>query len=291
MIKNYGIKTKNLEVNKINNLKSPLRYPGGKAKLYTKVKKIIEDNYSTEPPTYFEPFAGGGGLALKLLSQGIVRKIYINDFDEAIYAFWCSIIYYTEDFCEKILKTEVNVLEKKKKKAIYLDSENQNIFDLGFATFFLNRTNVSGILKAGVMGGKEQKGKFKIDCRFNKARLISQIKEIAQFKSKIEISNYDIFDLLNTNLLKQDDIFVYYDPPYVDKGGQLYKNSFSKEDHELLAHKILINNNKYIITYDNVDLIHSIYKGNFIELIDINYSTGNIKKAKEILIYSKNCLF
>lgn len=279
---------KNLEVNNINNLKSPLRYPGGKAKLYNKVKDIIETNYSKEPPIYFEPFAGGGGLALKLLCNGIVRKIHINDFDKAIYAFWYSILNYTEEFCDKIIETEVNIDEWKKQKKIYLDSENQSIFNLGFATFFLNRTNVSGILKAGVMGGKEQKGKFKIDCRFNKERLTTQIKEIALFKSKIEISNYDIFDLLKTNILNQDDIFVYYDPPYVNKGSQLYKNAFSKEDHEKLATHILNNRNKYIITYDNVELIHNIYNGNIVELIDINYSTGNTKKAEEILIYSQN---
>ncbi|MBZ8174586.1 DNA adenine methylase [Staphylococcus delphini] len=279
---------KDLEVNKISNLKSPLRYPGGKAKLYNKVKDIIQANYSKELPIYFEPFAGGGGLALKLLSKGIVRKIHINDFDRAIYAFWYSILYYTEDFCKKISETEVSISEWEKQKEIYLDSEKRNIFDLGFATFFLNRTNVSGILKAGVMGGKQQNGNYKIDCRFNKERLISQIKEIAIFKSKIEISNYDIFELLKTDILNQEDIFVYYDPPYVNKGNQLYKNAFSRKDHEKLASQILNNKNKYIITYDNVELIHNIYKENLVELININYSTGNTKKAEEILIYSKN---
>ncbi|EGQ3440321.1 DNA adenine methylase [Staphylococcus pseudintermedius] len=275
-------------MNKISNLKSPLRYPGGKAKLYNKVKDIIQANYSKELPIYFEPFAGGGGLALKLLSKGIVRKIHINDFDRAIYAFWYSILYYTEDFCKKISETEVSISEWEKQKEIYLDSEKRNIFDLGFATFFLNRTNVSGILKAGVMGGKQQNGNYKIDCRFNKERLISQIKEIAIFKSKIEISNYDIFELLKTDILNQEDIFVYYDPPYVNKGNQLYKNAFSRKDHEKLASQILSNKNKYIITYDNVELIHNIYKENLVELININYSTGNTKKAEEILIYSKS---
>ncbi|HEC2196164.1 TPA: DNA adenine methylase, partial [Staphylococcus delphini] len=249
---------KDLEVNKISNLKSPLRYPGGKAKLYNKVRDIIQANYSKELPIYFEPFAGGGGLALKLLSKGIVRKIHINDFDRAIYAFWYSILYYTEDFCKKISETEVSISEWEKQKEIYLDSEKRNIFDLGFATFFLNRTNVSGILKAGVMGGKQQNGNYKIDCRFNKEQLINQIKEIAIFKSKIEISNYDIFELLKTDILNQEDIFVYYDPPYVNKGNQLYKNAFSRKDHEKLASQILNNKNKYIITYDNVELIHNI---------------------------------
>lgn len=275
-------------MNKISNLKSPLRYPGGKAKLFNKVKDIIQINYSKELPIYFEPFAGGGGLALKLLAKGVVRKININDFDRAIYAVWYNILYYTEEFCEKIIETEINIYEWEKQKEIYLDSENHNIFDLGFATFFLNRTNVSGILKAGVMGGKQQKGKYKIDCRFNKERLIDQIKEIALFKNKIEISNCDIFDLLKTDKLNQEDTFVYYDPPYVNKGNQLYKNAFSRKDHEKLASQILCNRNKYIITYDNVELIHNIYKENLVELININYSTGNTRKAKEILIYSHN---
>ena len=66
---------------------SPLRYPGGKAKLYHLVRPILHENVGANS-IYVEPFAGGAGLALKLLFRGDVDSLVLNDIDRNIYAFW-----------------------------------------------------------------------------------------------------------------------------------------------------------------------------------------------------------
>lgn len=273
----------------IKKLKSPLRYPGGKAKLYPLIREIILKNMSGDI-TYCEPFAGGSGLALKLLGNQDVSTIHINDYDFAIYAFWISILNETEKFCEKIRKTKIDICEWKIQKSIYLSKDKHNLFDVGFATFFLNRANVSGIINGGVMGGIKQTGKYKINCRFNKEQLIKQIKDIAEYREKIQVSNYNVFDLLKSKDFKIENLFVYFDPPYVKKGRQLYKNSFNINDHILLSQLIMKLNEKFIITYDNHEIIKELYKELTYGSIDIKYSAGTKRKAEELLILSENIL-
>lgn len=184
---------------------SPLRYPGGKGQMYDTIVQILQDNH-LENCNYIEPFAGGAGVALKLLSNGIVKSITLNDFDLSIYAFWYSILYDTERFIRKIITVEINMQEWKKQRIIQLEKENVPLFDLGFSTFFLNRTNRSGIIKGGVIGGKNQDSFYKMDCRFNKKRLIALIEKISTLKDKITIYNLDAEDFIIQ--VKQKIVFI-----------------------------------------------------------------------------------
>ncbi|MGO2346144.1 MAG: DNA adenine methylase, partial [Providencia sp.] len=146
---------------------TPLRYPGGKGKLSYYIKSLIDEN-SLNDGVYIEPYAGGAGVALELLLQEYVRHVHINDIDIAIYSFWDSILNNTENFSRLVHDTIINIENWEKQKDILLNSGNHSTLEIGFATFFLNRTNRSGILKAGVIGGKTQSGKWKLDVRFNK---------------------------------------------------------------------------------------------------------------------------
>src|SRR3989338_3655171 len=148
---------------------SPLRYPGGKAFLFPFFDKMIEEQ-GLKNLTYIEPFAGGAGAALALLFSEKVDKIVINDLDKAIYSFWKSAIFSSGKFIKKIHSTPITIKERQRQKAIY-NNPRSNQFNLGFATFFLNRTNMSGILDGGAIGGEKQKGEYKIDARFNKEKL------------------------------------------------------------------------------------------------------------------------
>lgn len=265
---------------------TPIRYPGGKTQLYKFVSELIRINFST-PPVYIEPFAGGAGLAIKLLIKGDVSKIYLNDLDKSIYSFWYSIFNYTEKFVEKIVNTEITIKEWYIQKKIYEQSESISILERGFATFFLNRTNRSGIIQAGPIGGKNQLGKYKIDCRFKKDKLINTIRRIASLKEKIQISNLDAnnfvknIDSIKTNAL------IYLDPPYVEKGNELYKNSLNIENHKSLYYTVSELKNKWFVTYDNHPIIHELYKDFNPRLFTINYSVQTKKKAKEVAIFCK----
>ena len=263
---------------------SPLRYPGGKGQMYDTIVQILQDNH-LENCNYIEPFAGGAGVALKLLSNGIVKSITLNDFDLSIYAFWYSILYDTERFIRKIITVEINMQEWKKQRIIQLEKENVPLFDLGFSTFFLNRTNRSGIIKGGVIGGKNQDSFYKMDCRFNKKRLIALIEKISTLKDKITIYNLDAEDFIIQ--VKQKNSFYFIDPPYFCKGKQLYTNFFKPEDHLSLFKTIQKNlkNRSWIVTYDKCDEIYQIYKKQKYRIMSLNYSAQNKKKAEEYMFY------
>lgn len=266
---------------------SPLRYPGGKTKLYPYIRGILERN-NLLGKTYIEPFAGGAGLALKLLLNNDVKQIVINDFDYAIYSFWYSILNYTKQFCELIESTEIVPSEWYKQKEVYLSQGQKTILEVGFSTFFLNRTNVSGVIKGGMIGGVNQQGKYTMDARFNKIGLIKKIRTIADRKEQIFLSNMDAQDLIKSeNLNRFNESFINFDPPYVNKGHQLYKNSFKEEDHVSLGQRIAaLTDQKWIVTYDICPLVTNIYKNYRCSYLDVTYSINNKKKAREYIFFS-----
>ena len=205
---------------------SPLRYPGGKGKLEPFMEILIEQTGHIGG-TYIEPFAGGAGIALELLEKNIVNEIVINDLDKGIYSFWKAILTETDRFVENIRNVPLNIDEWNRQRAI-LDDNSKYSYELGFATFYLNRTNRSGIIKGGVIGGVEQNGNWKMDARFNRDDLIKRILKIAKRKKNIHIYNKDVSSFVQNYLPRyEDNAFVYFDPPYFGKGKQLYLNFFS----------------------------------------------------------------
>src|SRR5258706_9901788 len=165
---------------------TPLRYPGGKAKLANYVKTIIEANGLFDGE-YVEPYAGGAGIALELLFHEYVSKIYINDISRPIYSFWRSVLEHTDELIRLIRTVKLSVHSWDRQKKILSHPDDHDDLQLGFATFFLNRTNRSGILNGGVIGGRDQSGPWKIDARYNAEELTYRIAEIAKFKNRIKI--------------------------------------------------------------------------------------------------------
>ncbi|MCK4420312.1 DNA adenine methylase [candidate division WOR-3 bacterium] len=270
---------------------SPLRYPGGKNKLAKFVALICKKN--NIDGHYVEPYAGGASVALYLLVNGYVKEITINDFDRTIYAFWYSILSDTERFCRKIKNTEITVENWKKFKKIHKNKKAANLFDLGFATFFLNRTNHSGVLDGGVIGGKDQKGKYKINCRFNKESLIERIKFIASYRVNIHLYNLDALDLIKKiqrESVNRNTIF-YFDPPYYLKGPSLYMNHYKNSDHKRVSEEIKrMRNARWIVSYDNVPEIKNLYKGIKKKEYSLLHTANEIRIGKEILFFSDNLL-
>ena len=188
---------------------SPLRYPGGKSKLTPLVEKLMQ-SAGINNGVYIEPFVGGGGVALSLLINKKVRKIVINDYDVAIYSVWYAILNETDEFLKMIDNAVLTVDEWKKQKDYYLKNKTTYSIQLAFATFYLNRTNRSGILKAGPIGGYAQKGNYPISARFNKEKLKERVKLIASYKSKIKLYNMEIKDFIRKVIPRyRKDCFVY----------------------------------------------------------------------------------
>jgi len=264
---------------------SPLRYPGGKGKLANYIKLILYKNDLTGG-TYVEPFAGGAGVAVALMLDGVVSKVIINDKNKAIYAFWKSVLENTEELCRLIKDTPVNIDEWEKQREIFTNTKKACL-ELGFATFFLNRTNRSGILTGGVIGGRKQAGEWKLDARYNKVDLIKRIELIALKKNHIKVYNRDIFTFIDKVIPGiEEKSLIYFDPPYYKQGSSLYENHFRHDDHSKLADAIKNNVNRpWIITYDDVPEIEKIYTGYPMEKFQLRYSAARKYNGTEIMIY------
>lgn len=270
---------------------SPLRYPGGKGKIAGLMQSVLSEN-GLLGGNYVESFAGGASIAMFLLLNGFVSDVYINDADKAIYAFWHSILNDTDNLCKKISETAISMEEWYKQRDIQrMKNEEEDLLKLGFSTFFLNRTNRSGIIKGGVIGGLEQTGKYKIDARYNKKELLERINNIAQHSDKIHLTFKDARDHITT--LKKElggNTLFYFDPPYVKQGRGLYMNFYRHDDHQCIADEICgIKEQKWIVTYDMDILIKRLYGRFRHRILSLNYSASIHKKMQnEYMIFSDN---
>lgn len=269
---------------------SPLRYPGGKLKVVDYVKQLMEVN-DLMGGTYIEPYAGGASVALSLLFSKYAGKIKINDKDRAIYAFWYAVLNETEALCRMINDVPVTMNTWQTQHELQKHKEEADFLELGFSTFFLNRTNRSGILNGGVIGGKEQQGTWKIDARFNKKDLIERIEHVAGYADLIELTNMDAVALIKrykrTPVAKT---FCYLDPPYYVKGQDLYLNYYRDEDHQDIAKAIKKFKGQWIISYDAVDFISELYKDYRQKEYYLSYSAGDPARGKEIMVYSNGLI-
>lgn len=265
---------------------TPLRYPGGKGKLSNFMLNVIELN-KLSPIHYAEPYAGGAGLALKLLALNVAEKIILNDLNISVYAFWYSVINHADTLCSMIENTPVNMEEWYKQKDIINNTNKHNLLTIGFSTFFLNRTNRSGILKGGVIGGKNQDGEWKLDARYNKNNLISRIQNIHAERDRIELFNLDAIEFINTVVTNlPDNSLTYLDPPYYVKGKGLYINHYDHKDHVEVA-KVVQSDIKtpWVVSYDNTPEIRDMYKTQSL-MYGINYSAQDRYKGSEAMFFS-----
>lgn len=264
---------------------SPLRYPGGKNKIYKYVKYLVDSN---EVDTYIEPFCGGAAVALKLLINNDVKKIMLNDFDRSIYAMWFSILHDTDSFIKKVREAVFTIEEWDKQHDIQKNKDNVDLLTLGFSTFYLNRTNRSGIIQAGPIGGRTQTGNYKMNCRYNTEVLVKKIKLIAKNKNRISLYNLDAIDFIKQNIRRTRCSLTFFDPPYFVKGKQLYTNFYEHIDHIDLRDTIdkYMSKHKWILTYDFHEEIQHMYsKFEYFPYI-LNYSAGTSKKGMEYIFFS-----
>lgn len=271
----------------MNKYVSPLRYPGGKLKVVNYIKRLFEVN-DLVGGTYIEPYAGGASVALSLLFDKYAGKIKINDKDRSIYAFWYSVLNNADELCRLISDTPVTMDVWQAQHELQKRKENADLLELGFSTFFLNRTNRSGILNGGVIGGKEQTGNYKIDARYNKNELIERIERIAGYSDLIDLTSMDAVTLLKRyKRTPAAKTFCYLDPPYHVKGRDLYLNYYNDDDHRAIAETIKKYKGKWIISYDAVDFIKDLYGDYRQKEYYLSYSAGNRSKGKEIMVYSE----
>lgn len=267
---------------------TPLRYPGGKGKLAAFIKATIKENGLLDGE-YVEPYAGGAGVALELLFHEYVSRVHINDLSKPIHAFWKSVLTQTDQLCKHIRDTPLVLKSWDKQKRIFANYKDHDDLALGFATFFLNRTNRSGILNGGVIGGRDQTGHWKIDARFNRTELIARIEAIAKMSRRIRLTRMDALKFLKAKSGEWPaKTLIYLDPPYFMKGRELYYDFYEAEDHENVECYVTeeLGHHKWIVSYDNVPTIRALYKGYQQIAYGIGYSARDVREGSEIMFFS-----
>lgn len=266
---------------------SPLRYPGGKATLAPFLTDVIDLN-GLRGCKYFEPYAGGAGAALALLKSGAVSEVEINDADPRIYAFWKSVLTQSDRFSGRIMEVALNLEEWSLQKGICDDPIGHDEFDVGFAAFYMNRCNRSGVLSSGPIGGNEQKGKWKLDVRFTRAALAERVLSLGKLGSSISVSGDDAMAFLKNRLPKgpaRKKAFVYLDPPYVIKGQRLYLNAYEPSDHQKVSTYLKSQTTlNWVMSYDDSSLIRDLYQDRQLTHLPIRYSLQEKRAAKELII-------
>lgn len=267
---------------------TPLRYPGGKGKLAPYIKELMKENRLLDGE-YVEAYAGGGAIGLELLFHGYVSRIHINDLSRPVYAFWHSVLNNTDRLCKLIHDTPLTLKAWDRQKRVF---QNEGDFDnliLGFATFFLNRTNRSGILNGGVIGGRDQTGPWKIDARFNRNELIYRIESIAKLKRNISLTRMDALKFLKSGLPKWPaKTLIYLDPPYYERGRDLYYDYYQHEDHQALAEFVIgkLVRQRWIVSYDNAPAIREFYRGCQRLTYGLSYSARAAREGNEVIFFS-----
>lgn len=266
---------------------TPLRYPGGKAKLAEYVKSLMKANRLIDGE-YVEPYAGGSAIALELLFHEYVSRIHINDISRPVHAFWKSVLDDSEEFCRLVLQKPLTVAQWDKQKKVLRNPDDHDHVELGFAMFFLNRTNRSGILNAGIIGGRDQTGPWKIDARYNAKELVHRIEAIARMRDRIKLTRQDALRFLKAGISKwPKETLIYLDPPYYVKGRDLYYDFYEHKDHKRIAD--FINESaiqqKWIVSYDNVQPIRDLYPSSRFITYDIGYSARSASQGSEVMFF------
>lgn len=266
---------------------SPLRYPGGKGKLAKFMAAVVRANGLSDG-RYIEPYAGGAGIAWELLVTGVVRRVVVNDISPHVFAFWTSVVKHTEELCQRIRDVPLSVEEWDRQKEIFARPEEWSVLELGVSCFYLNRTNRSGILNGGLIGGRSQGAKWRMDARFNREDLIRRITKIADCRARIEVSREDGVEFLRKRSgdFGERDL-IYLDPPYFEKGRMLYYDAYGPEDHAAVAEVLSeLEGPSWVVSYDDVEPIRDLYE--FVPGLNytIEYSARRRTRGREAMFFS-----
>lgn len=266
---------------------SPFRYPGGKGKLLPVIMEYLDPLLKSQNH-FVDLFVGGGSVLLQVAQQYPQHQLYANDKNIWIASFWKVVsdidVGPFEELLQKI-STQPTLDLFNQLRATDPDSEVTRAY---YAIFF-NRTTFSGIFSSGPIGGKEQKSKYTVDCRYNIKKLQQKIINCRELLvGRTKVTNEDFH---NCKSFIDTDYPAYIDPPYYLKGDMLYPEKMSVKDHKDLFSCLKDDESfadNFILSYDDCPEIRNLYKDfKIIELSArycINGKKDNWEHKNELLI-------
>ena len=267
---------------------SPLRYPGGKGRLAAFVGQLMQAQPG-RPTRYIEPFAGGAGVALRLLFDEYVDEVVLNDLNRGIAAFWRSVFGDTDALRERVNACHLTIEEWHRQREIYVCGTADDL-DLGFATFYLNRTNRSGILNARPIGGLAQTGQWRMNARFDRAKLTQRLRVLSRYASRVTVCDENGTDLIE-RVLKDRGCFIYADPPYLVQGDDLYLDTLDWTDHRRLARVLREGHTGWFLTYDaDPRITEHLYAGLRCAEFRTSHTAATQRVGREYAVFARGLM-
>lgn len=264
---------------------TPFRYPGAKNKMLPILMEHIKP-LMVGQSSFCDAFVGGGSVALEVAKKFPYHNIILNDKDYWMYSFWDIVAGNETSQLPALLQLidQPATLEQFYKLR---EDEDDSKLSAAYKAIFFNRCTFSGILKSGPIGGKDQKSKYTVDCRYNASKIKQKIIAINKLLfGRTTVYNQDI----NQFLIILKDCPLYLDPPYVKKGKDLYTEYMVLEEHRQMSEVLKFKKN-WVLSYDDCEEVRFFYKDS--EIIDlaarycINGKKNSWEKKNELIILSK----
>lgn len=258
-------------IKKIKAVRGPLRYPGGKTRVVSKIFPMVP-NFKE----YREPMIGGGSVFLTLREKYPDRNFWINDLYNDLFSFWNAFKETPEEIVKEAIK--IKQLDKSGKEIFrelsVINYELTN-FERGLRFYVLNRISFSGLVHTG--GYSEES----FQKRFTE-KSIQRITQTCDLLKGVRITNFSYETLLKE---PGDEVFIYLDPPY-------YGNTESKLygfkgilhttfDHNKLREELKRSDFSWLLTYDDSDFVRDLYSFANIYKGQVSYGMNNVGKLKK----------
>lgn len=246
---------------------SILRYPGGKFRIIKQVIPYLPNEYEE----YREPMVGGGSIFLYLKHLYPDKKYWINDINYDLISFWKSLRDEPSEFVGAIRHVKETALDGKtlyqRLKKDY--GKGNDTFELGLRFYILNRITYSGLIDAGGYSRLSFKKRFTLS-------LIDNLSKVSPLLNDVKITCGSFESVISSS---GSNVFMFVDPPYDHaKVSRIYgKNGMNGThfDHLRLKNLLGISRHRWLLTYDDSQIIRRYYKDiAYLNIETVQYGTN-----------------
>jgi DNA adenine methylase Dam len=236
-------------------LKTPLRYPGGKSRAVPKLAQYFPDLRDYDE--FREPFLGGGSVALYVTKRYPLINVWVNDLYEPLVNFWQQLQMFGPDMQKRLVELKSRYPDQGSARGLFLEAKdllndnNQSPFTRAVSFYVANKCSFSGLTESSSFSRQASDNNFSM-------RGIERLSDYSKIIENWNITNYSYDYLMDGN----KGAFMYLDPPY-DIKDNLYGNKGSMHkgfDHDKFAADCDSNAMDSMVSYNSSQLIKDRFK-------------------------------